>query len=80
MSEKLENALRGLAQSVENFEKSFVLNQNSRKTPSKSIAGQNDLFSLSQDHSDKNQEKNKAMAAVLDRTIHRMEKLVGENV
>ena len=76
MSQKLENALRSLQQSVENFEKNFVANQNAAvsQPPQKSKqVDQNDLFSIS------SQQTQNQMAAVLDRTIDRMEKLVGEN-
>ncbi len=79
MSEKLENALRGLQQSVENFEKTFAASQ--KEAPRKTAAplAQNDLFGLSQEPAKPQNGNAKAMAAVLDRTINRMEKLVGEN-
>lgn len=78
MSEKLENALKELHQSVDNFEKSFVANQNSNRAVQGQPLDQNDLFGLSQDPG-ADKAKNQAVTAVLDRTIHRMEKLVGEN-
>lgn len=88
MSQKLESALNRLQQSVEKFEESFVANetvrakQASQKTSSnKPALDQNDLFGLSQNSPQEGggNENAKAMTAVLDRTIHRMEKLVGEN-
>lgn len=78
MSEKLENALKELHQSVDNFEKNFVANQNSNRAAQGQSLDQNDLFGLSQDPG-ADKAKNQAVTAVLDRTIHRMEKLVGEN-
>ncbi len=84
MSQKLENALNTLQQSVEKFEKNFVASEGARAQQvaqqgkaRKPSLDQNDLFGLSQDGT--NAENTKAMTAVLDRTIHRMEKLVGEN-
>lgn len=79
MSEKLENALRGLQQSVENFEKNFAASENRRPQRAPSKLDQNDLFGLSQDPSQPQNGNAKEMAKVLDRTINRMEKLVGEN-
>ena len=84
MSQKLEDALNKLQQSVENFEKKFVASEAVRakqaaqmSSTNKQAVSQNDLFGLSQDHG--KTENAKAMTEVLDRTIHRMEKLVGEN-
>ena len=79
MSEKLENALRGLQQSVENFEKNFAASESTKSQRPVSTADQNDLFGLSQDPSKAQNGNANAMAKVLDRTINRMEKLVGEN-
>ena len=77
MSEKLENALSDLLQSVDNFEKTFAANQNKKPAPARAPLPQNDLFGMSQEPA--NKQNSGKMAAVLDRTINRMEKLVGEN-
>lgn len=76
MSEKLENALKDLLQSVDNFEKNFADNQKKALSKPKAPLPQNDLFGLSQEPA--NKQDNKKMTAVLDRTINRMEKLVGD--
>lgn len=76
MSEKLRNALTELQQSVDNFERNYQIKEKQMNGSRSNLLGQHDLFGLSQDPI--HQQNAKAMAAVLDRTIMRMEKLVGE--
>jgi hypothetical protein len=83
MAEKLEKALGSLQQSVERLEtacKERAQKMSQHPAPASKSASsqpQNDLFGAMSQQNNDNVDR-KAMAAVLDRTISRVEKLVGE--